>query len=265
MRRDKAARSRVPDAHRSTAHDRWLVSYADLITLMFAFFTVMYAISTVDADKLTPAANSLQSAFATVPGPASAVVAGEAKSERPTPVMAPVRVTASSATTLDHVRRRLDVELADAVESGRLDIAEDVRGLVLSLPVEATFASGSADVQPDARALIARLAAALQPLGNAVRIEGHTDDLPIHTPRYGSNWELSTARASAVVAFLIDTAHVSPARLSAAGYGEFHPRVPNDSTVNRARNRRVDIVVLNAAALEDEPARQAFASAKDTR
>jgi hypothetical protein len=100
---------------------------------------------------------------------------------------------------------------------------------------------------------MARLAKTLRPLGNSIRIEGHTDDRPIHTARYSSNWELSTARASAVVAFLIETHDFAPGRLSAAGYGEFHPRVANDSPTNRARNRRVDIVILNSASAAQEP------------
>jgi chemotaxis protein MotB len=240
---------------RTGAHDRWMVSYADFITLMFAFFTVLYAVSTVDKEKLAPAASSLQNAFAMgiAAEPEAAGTARDARHMRPAPVVAPIVPTVPE-DNLEGVRRRLALELADAIDSRRLEITKDARGLVLSLPVEATFAVGSADVQPDALALVARLAAALQPLGNAVRIEGHTDDKPIHTPRYGSNWELSTARASAVVAFLIKDAGMEPQRLSAAGYGEFHPKVPNDGPANRARNRRVDLVVLNSATVREEPA-----------
>jgi chemotaxis protein MotB len=163
---------------------------------------------------------------------------------------------APSEGDLQDVHERLSAELSDAIDSGRLEIAQDPRGLVLSLPVEATFATGSADVQRDAQQLIGRIASTVQPLGNALRIEGHTDDVPIRTARYESNWELSTARASAVVAFLIHGAGVEPARLSAAGYSEFHPRAPNDNAENRARNRRVDIVVLNRTAGREEPGKR---------
>jgi chemotaxis protein MotB len=234
----RSARSRQPVGHRSAVQDRWLVSYADFITLMFAFFTVMYAVSTVDDRKMTPAATSIQAAFsiATPSVPAAA------------------DVTTTAVDDLEEVRRRLSLELTDAIDSKRLDITRDARGLVLSLPVEATFATGSADVQSDARVLLGRIATVLRPLDNGVRIEGHTDDVPIRTARYGSNWELSTARASAVVAFLIESARFEPARLSAAGYAEFHPRVANDSADNRASNRRVDVVVLNPASKRDEPA-----------
>jgi chemotaxis protein MotB len=239
--------------HGRNSQDRWLVSYADLMTLLFAFFTVMYGISTVDADKLGPAASSLQNAFSTT-SVIEPIASDRGTSLVPSsPVVAAEPIVASPASNLGDVRQRLSVELADALGSGRLEIVDDPRGLVLSLPVEATFATGSADVQPDALALIGRLAATVGPLGNALRIEGHTDDVPIRTSRYGSNWELSTARASAVVAFLIGKAGIEPARLSAAGYGEFHPRVPNDSAANRARNRRVDIVVLNSVTRREEP------------
>ena len=241
------------------SQDRWLVSYADLMTLLFAFFTVMYGISTVDADKLAPAANSIQSAFATnnVVEPLASEKGNAV--EASSPVAAAEPIVPSSASNLSDVRQRLAMELADAIGSGRLEIVDDPRGLVLSLPVEATFGVGSADVQSDALSLISRLAATVRPLGNALRIEGHTDDVPIHTEKYGSNWELSTARASAVVAFLVNKANIEPARLSAAGYGEFHPRVANDSPVNRARNRRVDIVVLNSSTGREEPSSGAAA------
>jgi chemotaxis protein MotB len=243
--------ARQRGAHRSGHQDRWLVSYADFITLLFAFFTVLYAVSTVDARKVAPAASSMQQAFS-LPEAAPA----------PRPAREPATITAAPPTPpgptagdLDGVRERLSIELADAIDSGRLEITVDPRGLVLSLPVEATFATGSADVHPQARRLIARIASSVQPLGHALRIEGHTDDVPIRTARYGSNWELSTARASAVVSFLIADAGVEPARLSAAGYGEYHPRAPNDGPANRARNRRVAIVVLNRTTAREEPGR----------
>jgi chemotaxis protein MotB len=147
----------------------------------------------------------------------------------------------------EDLKVRLAHELEDAVRQQRLEIAIDGRGLVLSLPEEATFPVGTADVTPAARELITRLADKVAPLPNLIRVEGHTDDVPIRTPRFASNWELSTARASAVVALLIGSVGIDPARLSAAGYGEFHPRVPNSSAENRARNRRIDLVVMEAA------------------
>jgi chemotaxis protein MotB len=140
--------------------------------------------------------------------------------------------------------------VAPAVEAGAsnaIAFVDDARGVVISLPESASFATGSATLAPPARTFLLNLAQALRPTATLVRIEGHTDDVPVAGGRYGSNWELSTARASAVVAFLVGEASFAPTRLSAAGYAEFHPRVPNDSPESRARNRRVDVVLLDPA------------------
>lgn len=147
----------------------------------------------------------------------------------------------------DGLSRRLERDLAEAIGAGRVELIDDVRGLVVSMPDDAAFPTGSADATADARRLIGRVGEALRSVPNRIRIEGHTDDVPIRTPKYASNWELSTARASAVVAFLITEAKIDPRRLSAAGYGEFHPLNPNDTGPRRARNRRVDVVILDHA------------------
>jgi chemotaxis protein MotB len=229
-------RSRRPDRG---GHDRWLVSYADLVTLLLAFFTVMYAASNVDATKLAPLSSSLQDAFNTA-APALAGASG-----RPT-IVPPIEVV-PRLDAVDELRRLLDAELAEAIADRKVEVTEDRRGLVVSLPEEAAFPVASDDVSPAALELIGRVAAIARQLPNEIRIEGHTDDVPIRTARFRSNWELSTARASAVVAYLIEGVGFEPARLSAAGYGEFHPRVANDSPANRALNRRIDIVVIDPA------------------
>jgi chemotaxis protein MotB len=217
--------------------DRWLVSYADFITLLFAFFVTMYAVSSVDATKLVPAASSIQTAFNSETMPPA--VQGTPSLVVPPVVVPPV-------PTANDIRLNLTAALGDAIDAGTLEITEDARGVVLSLPEAVTFATGSVDVAPGARPLIQRVGLSLVSLPNALRIEGHTDDVPI-AGRYRSNWELSSARAAAVVQLLVERAGIAAPRLSAAGYGEFHPRVPNDSARHRAQNRRVDIVVLLAA------------------
>lgn len=214
-------------------HDRWLVSYADLVTLLFALFTTLYAAQAVNATSPAGSADGAASAGAEAsPATASAV------STKPAP---------RSERDVDNLRDRLALQLEDDVRLERLDIVRDGRGVVVSLPERATFRPGSAEVTADARPLIARVVAELRDGPYALRIEGHTDDVPIQTARYRSNWELSTARAGAVVAYLINDLKVPPARLSAAGYAEFHPRVRNDSAANRASNRRIDIVVIGLA------------------
>jgi chemotaxis protein MotB len=213
-------------------HDRWLLSYADFVTLLLAFFVTMYAVSKVDSSKLVPAASSMKMAFEgrrehTVPMPEGGSVVP------PVPV-----------DPLIPVQADLNMKLSDAINAGSLELIRDSRGLVVSLPESATFSPASTEVTDGARELIARVAAIVQASGHPMRIEGHTDNVPIRTSKFQSNWELSTARASTVIAFLIETLSYDPAQLSAAGYGEFHPRAPNDSADNRARNRRVDIVIL---------------------
>ena len=215
-------------------HDRWLVSYADFVTLLLAFFTTLYAASTLDASKVAPLNASLQDAFA-AESPAA-----------PSTSHSTAAQAATSTSSLDDLKRRLETELAQDVLNHNADVSVDPRGLVVSMPDDAAFPVGSTDVSPAALGMIGKIADTIRTTPNPIRIEGHTDDVPIKTSRYGSNWELSTARAAAVVAYLIQDVGVTPARLSAAGYGEFHPRVPNDSPLNRARNRRIDIIILEA-------------------
>jgi chemotaxis protein MotB len=243
-------------------HERWLVSYADFITLLFAFFTTMYAISTVDARKLSAVVDSMQAAFANGDQPAptrrGGGPGGGGTQLSPGPeVIVPAKPqvvrTGVPPVTLSDLQARLGAQLSEQIRDGSVEVLRDPRGLVVSLREAGAFATGSADLSLTAQAVLGAVASALVAAGNNVRVEGHTDDVPIHTDRYRSNWELSTTRATNVVAFLAG-AGVSPDRLSAAGYGEFHPRAPNDSEANRARNRRVDVVILNAqTSAREEP------------
>jgi chemotaxis protein MotB len=240
--------------------DRWLVSYADFTTLLLVFFMTLYAVSDVNPDKLAAAAASMQAAFeapvetATTAGTAARVDSSDRPAE--TRAVPPPDATLLAARTraIAAVRERIEQELAGAILAGQLEIGSDERGLVLSLPESATFPVATADVTATAQPVIDRVAATLGPLAVNVRIEGHTDNAPIRTARYSSNWELSTARASAVVARFIDQ-HIDPQRLSAAGYAEFHPRTSNDSVAGRASNRRVDVIVIAQATELPETAR----------
>ncbi len=216
--------------------DRWLVSYADFITLLFAFFTTMYAISTVDKKKLADMVESMQSAF-------------DAKHvEKPHNTPQPQKTPAHEHQGgLDELRNRLSKRLEAQIQGGQVGMEVDPRGLVITIREAGTFSVGSADLSPAAKGVLAEVADAMQDVDNPVRIEGHTDDVPIHTAKFASNWELSTSRATNVIAFFVQDRGLSPLRFSAAGYGEFHPRTANDSEGSRAQNRRVDIVILNDA------------------
>jgi chemotaxis protein MotB len=242
MRRRRRLNRRVAPP----SHERWLVSYADFITLMFAFFTVLYASSTVDARKMKTVVDSMQRVFDSQGAPPPAAPPAEKH-------IAPPLVDPPGADLLV-VRAALQTDLASEIDHGRVALEPDARGLVVSIRESGSFPTGSSDLPPAAQQVIATIADRLRAIPNAVRVEGHTDDVPIQTSKYGSNWDLSTARATRVVDYLIAGGQLEPTRLSAAGYSQFHPRVPNDSAANRALNRRTDIVILNTATrLAEEP------------
>lgn len=225
-----------------SGRDRWLLSYADLVTLLLACFTTAYAAS---LQSTATAASAPAGAAVTTPAPiVPAVVLPEGPREPAAP--------APPAPLKDLIAPIV----AAAIGADQIEIIEDERGLVVTLPESATFPSGSAQLTREAQVFLSRLGDALRPTGARIRVEGHTDDVPV-SGRFASNWELSTARASAVVVYLVQAASFEPARLSAAGYGEFHPRTANDSPEQRALNRRVDVVVTRA---DERPA----AGARDT-
>jgi chemotaxis protein MotB len=160
---------------------------------------------------------------------------------------------------LNKVQEELEKVLAPEIRNHMVDVKAKREGLIVSLREMGFFVSGSASLQPGSRDAIDRLAAILKERPEALRIEGHSDDVPIHNERFESNWELSTMRATDLVKVLITRYGLDPSRLSAAGYAEFHPVALNDSAEGRARNRRVDIVILNA-----NPTPQEFLPAKPT-
>lgn len=239
--------------NRRTHHvsrDRWLVSYADFITLMFAFFATMYAISSVDSQKLSTVAHALQVAFDD-----SAKGRSLASGDGLLPENGAVISGKPESSSLD-VQKRVTTELSDELASERLELIVDRRGVTLSIPEAGTFGIGRDELSDTAQQLVGRVASTLQGFSNSVRVEGHTDDVPIHNLRFASNWDLSAARASRVVEFLIARG-LEPERLSATGFAEFHPRVPSTTPEARASNRRIDLVILNAATTSaEEPSRK---------
>ena len=242
------------------SHERWLVSYADFITLLFAFFTTMYAISSVDVRKMNAMVGSMQAAFSSTEaagaGHTGGGSAGNAAPPRGREHLAGSGITPAASSVLPTVseqaiRTQLESRLGAQLKSGLVNMSVDGRGLVISMREAGSFGTGSAELSATAHEVLREVARTLAQVGNIVRVEGHTDDVPINTDRYRNNFELSTARATHVIAFLIAEG-LAGARLSAAGYGEFHPRAGNDSDVNRAQNRRVDLVVLSPRVSERE-------------
>ncbi|MEZ5316962.1 MAG: flagellar motor protein MotB [Vicinamibacterales bacterium] len=246
--------------------DRWLFGYADVVTLLFACFASLYAAQLAPrASAAAPEDPTMASASRPRTSAADAAAtpavpttdaaptppAGDATTP-PAPDAAPDAPTTPAAPRDPFLPPALVEAVTGALALPGTELAMTERGLVISLPEAGSFPPGQADLTAEARAAIGRLAASLRDMPNPIRVEGHTDDVPIRTAAFRSNWELSTARATRVVQFLMEAGQVSPDRLSAAGYAEYRPRVANDSPDHRARNRRVDIVVLDpgAAAFE---------------
>jgi chemotaxis protein MotB len=247
-------------------HERWLVSYADFITLLFAFFVVLFASGQSDKRKTVELARAMQSAFtyngvfdAHSKTPPISQDAVASTSGTPSPIAVPVppvpNLSAEAAVQNEkHIREAVAKAVVEkTLTSGAVTLRGSEQGLVVSLHEAGFFQSGSAEIRPEALAALIALARALP--HQAMRVEGHTDDQPIHTPLFASNWELSTARAAAITRLLLSENATRPEWISAAGYAEFHPVVTNETDAGRAQNRRVDIVLLqsDARAIAPEP------------
>ncbi|MBX3186764.1 MAG: OmpA family protein [Labilithrix sp.] len=226
-------------------HERWLVSYADFMTLLFAFFVVMFAVSQVDTKKVGRFTESFSKAVGIdmFPEPGSGLMPGGD---------VPMPAAGGPTPPLPLPPELRDLEVALAKPQARAEAPQGLsvvvrrNELVIRLSENLLFAPGDDALREAPTATIKALARELAPRNVDVRIEGHTDDRPIHNARFPSNWQLSTARATAVVNVLA-AAGIAPMRLSAAGYGEFHPVAPNTSDEGRKQNRRVDIVVSVSA------------------
>jgi chemotaxis protein MotB len=240
-----------PRTPRSRAgHDRWLVSYADFITLMFAFFVVLYAFARDDQRKQMQVSAAIDTAFhsmgvpskssdgpsQTGPGPAGKLPNQVAEAD----MIAPGRVRDDLMRLRDDLDRTLSTQIAAHTVS--LEMGRD--GLVISLREAGFFDSGSAVPKPAALPALRSIANELSTLPYDIRIEGHTDNVPIHTAEFDSNWDLSSARATRIARLFIEMKAIRPDRISAAGYAEFHPIAGNDTAEGRAQNRRVDLVVM---------------------
>jgi chemotaxis protein MotB len=236
-------------------HERWLVSYADFITLLFAFFVVLYAFAKADERKQTQVSEAIDTAFR------SFGVLSDATKETPPeqnaytatglPSTPPATIAGESVLTpgkvkedLDHIRKELQQSLAKQIAEHSVTIHMGRDGLVISLREAGFFDSGSATPHPEATSTLKKISASLNTMPYDVRVEGHTDNVPIHNEEFDSNWELSSARATHVARILLELRSIPPDRLSAAGYAEFHPLAGNDTAEGRATNRRVDLVIL---------------------
>jgi len=234
-----------------TSHDRWLVSYADFITLLFAFFVVLYSTAQVDKKKVDRLATAIQAAFQQLGAHPSANV----------PTQEPVEINQAAPPVplprneeppgLTGLRKELQQTLAPEILRGEVALRTGGDGLVISLREAGFFDSGSAGVKAASQPAFSRMAKLLGEGQYSIRIEGHTDNVRIHNTQYSSNWELSTSRSTEMIRLLIVKYGIAPQRLSASGYGEYHPIASNGTEAGRALNRRVDVVVVGKQ--ESEP------------
>lgn len=238
-------RRRKSDDHENL--ERWLLTYADLITLLLAFFVVMYSMSQVDAKKFGKMAEALNGVLKG----GDSVIKTETEA----------RKTGHGLLQLGNlkmIQQQIEERFKEINRQGEIKSELTERGLVVHIMESALFGEASADLKPRALEVLDLIADKVRPLPNHVRIEGHTDDRPINTVVYPSNWELSSARATSVVRYFSGQHGIAPDRISALGYGEYRPIRPNNSIENRAQNRRVDVVILTMELTIKEPSSEYY-------
>lgn len=251
------ARKRKEEPEKDNS-ERWLLTYSDLITLLMVFFVVMYAMSNVDAQKFKAVADALSNSLggsrpamveiATNPNGPSALETGLKDNQSDLNNGAAARETAS----IQEIKAKIDKFAEDNNIQTKLVSSVEERGLVVSIQDTLLFESGQATVTPYAQQVLEKVSTVLSTTPNYIKVEGHTDNLPINTPQFPSNWELSSARATNVLEIMIHQG-ITPRQLSAVGYGEYRPTAPNLTEVDRAKNRRVDLIILRSKYDVTEP------------
>lgn len=225
--------------------ERWLLTYADLITLLLAFFIVLYSMSKVDSGKFREVSSALRTVFR---GSGSLALPAEMVG-----VDQDLGDAWSAIGDLRILQNLIRTELDELGLSTKISANVDRRGLVIRVSESAFFDLGSADLRPEAYKALDLLSGLLIDIPNHIRIEGHTDNLPISNVKFPSNWELSVNRATICVRYLIEKRNFRPERISALGYGQYRPIASNENSEGRRQNRRVDIIVLNWNERKKEP------------
>jgi len=246
----KRRRRLAPD--RGGISPTWLNTYGDMVTLLLTFFIMLFAYSTLDAARFEALVLSLQGSLGVLDS-GMTISDDPVVSGRESPFgeiyqrsLVADETTRSLFDALRALQERYDLYDVVAIESTE-------RGIVIHFTDRVLFDTGRAEIKPEAREVLQAVAVELAKLPHHIRVEGHTDNVPIHNERFPSNWELSTARAVTVLRFLIQVGGLDPERLSAVGYGEYRPIASNDTPEGRARNRRVDIVLLDHGLAAFEP------------
>jgi chemotaxis protein MotB len=244
-------------AAESANQERWLLSYSDFITLLFAFFVVLYATTYRDNQAIKRLSHAIHKGFQSMgafsadeqgsigsyAGTTSAGVDGPSDLENGTTKSEGMN---GSVADLRQLRKELEAAIGTELKNHEVVLQVTPEGFVISLKELGFFDSGEATLLPGASAKLARIAKVLSRPGLEIRVEGHSDDQPIHTDQFRSNWELSTARAMNVLLLLVNEAGFDPRRISASGFGQYRPIADNSTVDGRRMNRRVDLVVVQA-------------------
>lgn len=245
------ARKKKPEEHENL--ERWLVSYADFITLLFAFFVVMYAISQVNEGKYKVLSDALIQAFK---DPTTATPLPRAVDPKSTSVMPSQQAVLPKKSDPQAAQVKKETEkmkgiakdlmkvMERLVKSGQVKVTQSARGIAVEINASVLFASGQANLEGESVMVLKAVAEVLTEVDNNIQVEGYTDNAPINSLLYPSNWELSSARASSVARLFVDGG-IAPDRLVVLGYGENRPMASNDTPDGRARNRRVTIMILS--------------------
>ncbi|MDR6680100.1 flagellar motor protein MotD [Pseudomonas oryzihabitans] len=237
-------RRRRPEEHEN--HERWLVSYADFITLLFAFFVVMYSISSLNESKYKVLSDSLSGIFSQPERSLRPIPVGD---QHPVGAAPPVVESNSQGASgqpavdpLQQIAASVRSSFGDLIADGQLNLHASETWLEIELSSNLLFSSGDALPSNPAFGLLEKVAKILAPYKNPIQVQGYTDDRPISTALYPTNWELSAARAASIVRLLVGNG-IAPQRLAVVGYGAYQPVTDNSSESNRARNRRVVLLI----------------------
>ncbi len=245
---------RVRAKQGDSSADLWLVTYSDMVTLLLAFFVLLLSFSTVDMERFERTILSLQQALGILTG-------GRTVISEPDVDMGGLKDRDHRETVQTYQLLAVRMKIQESLQSAELyeevEFSFTERGLALSFADQVLFERGRAEIRPAATQILEAVIPVLAEIPNLLRVEGHTCDIPINTPRFPSNWELSAARATNVLQYLLANSGIDPERLSAAGYGEYRSVATNDTAEGRAENRRVDIVLLRLGAADFEPTNRA--------
>ena len=278
-------RKKKPEEH--VNHERWMVSYADFITLLFAFFVMMYSISVVNTGKFKVLSESLTAAFQDPNRSLEPIQIGQlvrspadlpdqllTETDRPRQRPIEIRQLAELASVeqealrraaeqLDEIQARVEEAMRDMIDKGAISIKRSEYWIEVEMNAEVLFDSGSSDLYPSVVPILNDLGKTLVNFPNHVNVEGHTDTIPINTESFPSNWELSGGRAATVVR-LFEFSGIQPDRLAAIGYGEYYPIADNSTREGRTQNRRVVAVILAEIGEEIDETLEQFEKAKNT-